>query len=368
MLDKRFSVLRTIQALICSRHSFALLRLPYAATIDCIITTPDSCNPLQADFQLAPFASTRHSIVFKAACRLSCSLDELPKQLMHHGILNAADIDAISLTMSHDVAKLQERCHSLNATVKDRYTTAFTTFVQALKERRFSKLVLARPFYCLPRRLLGEVWLQLQEHYPQACCYLVHDGGDDIYLGATPETLADIEADVLHTMSLAGTMHKNSSGNYVWSNKNLQEQQVVTDYILQTLQPFCQAIKAQGPATHDAGPVVHLCTRIQATLRPSTKAEEVIAALHPTPAVCGVPTAEAMNFIRQHEGFDRNFYAGFIGFKQGSRQHYFVNLRCLHYDGAIACLYAGGGILANSQLDAEWQETEHKLQTLREFI
>ena len=92
--------------------------------------------------------------------------------------------------------------------------------------------------------------------------------------------------------------------------------------------------------------------------------------MHPTPAICGTPTKKAREFIEQHEGYDREFYTGFLGVlgASGEDSSLYVNLRCMKIDHGIASIYVGGGITAASDTQAEWIETENKLHTMLQVI
>ena len=96
---------------------------------------------------------------------------------------------------------------------------------------------------------------------------------------------------------------------------------------------------------------------------------QLLKVLHPTPAVCGLPKEEAYRFILENEGYDRCYYSGFIGWLDpDGRTDLYVNLRCMHIEEEQLTLYAGGGLLASSELNDEWLETEKKLQTIKRLI
>jgi isochorismate synthase len=91
--------------------------------------------------------------------------------------------------------------------------------------------------------------------------------------------------------------------------------------------------------------------------------------LHPTPAVCGLPKEKAYRFIKENEGYDRNYYSGFVGMLNPlGKTDLYVNLRCLNYKVNELSLYAGSGLLSASELEDEWQETEKKLQTMKRLL
>ena len=95
----------------------------------------------------------------------------------------------------------------------------------------------------------------------------------------------------------------------------------------------------------------------------------MLALLHPTSAVCGLPKEPALQFILENEGFDRSYYSGFLGpVNSATGTHLYVNLRCMELLEKEAILYAGAGITAESNPEKEWQETQHKMQTMRRVL
>ena len=140
-----------------------------------------------------------------------------------------------------------------------------------------------------------------------------------------------------------------------------------------------------------AGNLLHLKTNISGTLSSNiVDFQQILNTLHPTPAVCGVPKAEAKAFILQHENYHREFYTGFLGElnlkEKRSRQtmrhnaendafttvitvsNLYVNLRCMQLKNAQAMIYVGGGITKDSIPEAEWEETVNKAQTIKSVI
>lgn len=166
-------------------------------------------------------------------------------------------------------------------------------------------------------------------------------------------------------MSLAGT----KTPKEAWSEKEFEEQLLVTDTILKGLQDSqCQNIVIDGPQTIQAGNIEHLLTSIEADLAHKNDWTPVLKNLHPTPAVCGIPTEKAKVFIPELENYDREFYTGFIGIMNESRKDFYVNLRCMQLFDKSAKLYVGGGITAQSNGEAEWNETERKAETMARVL
>ena len=144
---------------------------------------------------------------------------------------------------------------------------------------------------------------------------------------------------------------------------------MVTDYLVAQLQPFCERLKLTGPHTQQAGSLLHLKTEIRAQLHTGFSLQNLLQQLHPTPAVCGMPKAAALQFIGQEEGYDRQFYSGFLGEILGNNQvDLFVNLRCMNLANEQAHIYVGCGITSGSLPESEFAETVHKAQTMKQVL
>jgi salicylate biosynthesis isochorismate synthase/menaquinone-specific isochorismate synthase len=110
--------------------------------------------------------------------------------------------------------------------------------------------------------------------------------------------------------------------------------------------------------------VDHLQTPIRARLKPGVEALQVARALHPTPAVAGTPRAASVEWLREHEGFSRGWYAGAVGHRGAGHLTLAVALRSALLDGARARVFVGAGLVVGSEAAAEWQETERKAHAL----
>ncbi|MEX0272930.1 MAG: chorismate-binding protein, partial [Flavobacteriaceae bacterium] len=197
--------------------------------------------------------------------------------------------------------------------------------------------------------------------YPNAFCYLFSHPAVGVWLGATPETFLLAGNGQLRTMALAGTLTTNT-GQSEWGDKEFREQQMVTNYILEALGGEVQDISTSTTETVKTGGLLHLRTNVTANYEPE-KLSEIIKKLHPTPAVCGVPMTKAKEFVLRNEGYDREFYSGFLGelhMNGNSSAHLFVNLRCMKLMPGRAIVYVGGGITKDSDPIAEWEETVAK--------
>lgn len=210
-----------------------------------------------------------------------------------------------------------------------------------------------------------DLFLKLCDAYPSATVYLFSHPKCGTWLGASPETLISFSLDALLTASLAGTLPYNSELDF--GEKEKQEQGIVTDYIINTLNKIPAISKlSKGTRTSlRAGNLKHLYTPIKAKVEDPLALDAVLNKLHPTPAVAGNPKDEALSMISELEGYDRSYYTGYFGLKKGDEGDFWVNLRCAQIISADKiCLYAGGGIIAASDAEAEWEETESKMQTI----
>lgn len=215
----------------------------------------------------------------------------------------------------------------------------------------------------------------LQARYPNAFVSLVSAPGVGTWLGATPEVLAEIDDQhVFRTMALAGTqplLPGMKPATARWAGKDLEEHAMVARYIVNCFKQLrLREYDEQGPRTAVAGQLLHLRTDFAVQLDEvpfPTLGTDMLRLLHPTPAVGGVPKQPALDFLRRHEGYDRAYYAGFLGpvnLPDAGVARLYVNLRCLQLRLDEAILYAGTGLTIDSDPAREWQETELKLRTV----
>ncbi|MBR5166823.1 MAG: isochorismate synthase [Salinivirgaceae bacterium] len=250
----------------------------------------------------------------------------------------------------------------------DTYSAEFGTFREAVRNGQFSKLVLARTHIASIRSSATDIFFDACTACPNSFVYLFASKESGTWLGATPEILIEGNNRQMHTVALAGTANGNVStlpDIKEWDSKNQNEQKIVTDYLLTQIQAFGTAKSIIGPNTVRAAHLVHIKTDIFFDIN-EKDLPQLIAAIHPTPAVCGLPKNEAMRFISQNESAGREYYAGFLGwYDTKADSHLFVNLRCMKWiDNHTVKLMAGGGILPESELESEWNETENKMRTL----
>ena len=268
---------------------------------------------------------------------------------------------------------------SFHFPLSSKYTYAidFANFHSQLVSGAFRKIVLARcadeetPDSIPPLQLFHRACIL----YPRMFIALVSTPKSGCWLTATPEILLDGKTDAWRTIALAGTMklegdQLNGEGESLrWSTKNIQEQRIVATYITECLEQFTGEFHEEGPRTVRAANLVHLRSDFAFSLPDNRHLGDLLHALHPTPAVCGLPKRETFEFITHNEHTPRRYYSGFMGMLDPAAEtHLYVSLRCMNIEGNRYHLYAGGGLLKDSQKEQEWQETEAKLETMRNIL
>ncbi len=247
------------------------------------------------------------------------------------------------------------------------YIEQATTFIAEIEKQDLNKAVFSRiktiDFEGEKATVLFE---ELCTAYPKAFVYLVSSKLFGTWVGATPETLLEVNAFTFKTMSLAGT--KKAVDETPWREKETLEQRYVTNFILEEIQKIENAeVAVNGPYSFVAGPVKHLRTDLQFSSQ-TMNGLKLAQVLHPTPAVSGLPRTEALNLIASYEQHDRGFYTGCIGWTSNNKSRLYVNLRCCQLQAHKTYLYLGGGFTIDSKPNEEWEETENKSKTLLNIL
>jgi isochorismate synthase len=250
--------------------------------------------------------------------------------------------------------------------------------IQAIESGTLEKIVAARTkLIPLPVAFdLGKTLAKLLASYPHSFVNFFHLPGIGTWMGASPEVLIETKGDYFHTMSLAGTQPAqgdNPLKSAAWTQKEIEEQALVSRYIVDCFKTIrLREYEEHGPKTVLAGNLLHLRSDFRVNTQTtgfSNLGTVMLGLLHPTSAVCGMPRKEALSFLKKEEGWDRSFYAGFIG-PVGIEQEtsIYVNLRTASLHQTHALLYAGAGVTEDSVPEKEWEETELKCEIIGKFI
>lgn len=239
--------------------------------------------------------------------------------------------------------------------------------ITAIRKGDFDKVVLSRKIVLKEQIAIIETFQNLIPSYLTAFRYLFFHPKIGLWMGATPEQLVKINQNQFETVALAGTQLY--SENVIWATKEIEEQQFVTDYIVGKVKDKVTELMVTDAKTVKAGNLVHLKSFISGELTADFQANDLINALHPTPAVCGLPKEKAIDFILKNEGYNRKYYAGFLGeYNKDNQTDLFVNLRCLEVENDVVNIYVGCGITKDSNPEKEFIETENKSMTMRNVL
>ncbi len=261
------------------------------------------------------------------------------------------------------------------------YAAAVAEAARRIRAGSLRKVVLARSveaaadrvFY--PPRLLQ----RLRAVDPTCFAFAVRSGEGAVLVGATPELLVRRAGREVVCNPIAGSAPRHgdperdagSAAGLLASAKDREEHAIVVEGVAAALRPLCETLDYdQEPVTLGTANVWHLATEVRGRLRdPATTALHVVAALHPTPAVCGTPTRAARELIAELETIDRSMYAGPVGWIDANGDgEWAIALRCAELRGSTARLFAGAGIVADSIPERELDETERKFRALLDSL
>ena len=218
-----------------------------------------------------------------------------------------------------------------------------------------------------------DIFLKMCRKYHYSFISMVDIPGIGCWIGASPELLFQRIDHNVTLVSLAGTQAYNSDSNLEikWDNKDIIEQQIVTDYLKGYMNHFnITNYQQYGPQTVQAGVVLHLKTTFSFSENEiQGNVGNFIYSIHPTPAIWGDPKTKNLEYINELEGYNREYYSGFLGpILDNGEMHLYVNLRTMKVLENKYILFVGSGITKDSDPLKEWNETSIKAMTLQSII
>ncbi len=350
---------------------FVLYRKPEQNILNAIFQYDNSLNEVvdytERGFVFAPFLDIKNPVLLKADEVCKAALDVVRNEKVHF----------IHQTLG-------------NSDEKERYSNLIEKAISEIHAGNCKKIVLSRTIKVSLTKPILKIFQELLNSYTNAFCYLWYHPKVGLWLGATPEILVKARGQQFITMSLAGTQNKETGKEHPnWSAKEIEEQQLVTDYIAEVLASRATQMSVGNVETVSAGHLWHLRSKITGRFSKG-QFKNLLTALHPTPAVCGLPLAHAKPFILENEKYPRTYYTGFLGelnfMEENPRNRnrknqensayrsvvqsseLYVNLRCMQKINDSVIIYVGGGITADSDPNNEWLETESKAQTMLQLL
>ncbi len=260
----------------------------------------------------------------------------------------------------------RERCPS-----RERWREQVRAAIDRIKGGDLQKVVLAQSLSVeLERELsLPDVIARLDVSYPDCQRFLVQPGDGPVFFGATPERLVSVAGRTVETVALAGSTGRGDTteedewlaNELLDSEKDIHEHELVADAVRTQLAPFASSVQTGQRIVRKLPTVQHLQTPITAQLDDAEHVLTLVEALHPTPAVGGLPPDAAWETIKETEAFDRGWYASPVGWFDAAGDGAFaVGIRSAVAEDDRATLFAGAGIVADSDPDREWDEVQLK--------
>jgi isochorismate synthase len=348
-----------IEEALAQQRPFVSYRKPDSTLLNSLFLKTDtvfySDEFTETGFVFAPFDSKEKAILFP----------------LSEATFLSENLEKISVTISEE-----NHDSFCNESQKEAHIQLVNKGIEAIEKTHLTKIVLSRKeTISLDDLNILTTFKKLIHFYKNALVYIWYHPKIGLWLGATPETLLKSSNKNFETMSLAGTQPFIENKAVFWGNKELEEQQLVTDFIKNQLKSISEDVSISETETVKAGSLLHLKTKVTGNLKTGCNLKNIVRALHPTPAVCGFPRNEAKIFIQEKENYQRTFYTGFLGeinFEtlqvSDKKSHLFVNLRCMEIHKNNATVFVGGGITKDSNAEKEWLETVAKSKTMKKVL
>jgi menaquinone-specific isochorismate synthase len=260
------------------------------------------------------------------------------------------------------------------------FKTSVAAALKQISRKQLQKVVLAHAFDLVRKEPFQTTHSlrELRQRHPDCFVFSINNSQGKTFIGASPERLLSLYEGQLMTDALAGSAPRGRNSKedrklalrLLNSRKEQGEHQMVVNFLVSQLNGLglCPQYRNR-PALLRLSNIQHLHTPIQALVSGTTHPLQLVEALHPTPAVAGVPTPAACEEIHSQEKFDRELYAAPLGWvdTQGNSE-FIVGIRSALIDDNWARLYAGAGIVAGSDPEREWAEINLKFRALREAL
>ena len=238
---------------------------------------------------------------------------------------------------------------------------------KVVQEKTVQKVVLARKTTLTFPSVLNPLALLhlLYKKRKNSTIFLIQFSKEKAFLGATPERLYKREKNVVVVDALAGTFSKKNvlDPTTLFSHtKEKEEFLFVKTGIEQTLSPLCRKLEWEKEDTLLETPYLyHFHNQLRALLKKPLSDQTLLSMLHPTAAIGGFPQKEALHFLQNYEPFKRGYYAAPLGWIDSKKTELFIGIRSALIENNLLHLYAGAGIVKNSEPEKEWNELESKI-------
>lgn len=331
---------------------FAVYRLPGEDTVKVLIDRSEDLHVVEnanADrgFVFAPFAS-----------------ESVPSVLLRPGAV--AEFPMSSLPPAENMPRQTEGVYRWGEEDREHYVELVGRAKDALQQGTLEKVVVSRRV-ALPCSRVDAAGLfsALADAYPEAFVYCFSHPRIGRWFGASPELLLLPRRKTVAQHGSGRNLALPGRPDVPMGSENVEEQAIVSVFIKDALERSgAAAVSVSTPGNQSAGPVVHLCSRIEAQATDELDMNTLLRNLAPTPALCGYPRREAMEFIRHYEGYPREFYGGYLGelnLAGEKSAELYVNIRCMQVRKGELLSMPGAASSRTAIRCREWDEIERKL-------
>lgn len=310
-------------------------------------------------FVFSPYNNEKEKIILKSDAKIIFDMDDLDITMSYKKM----DVNGL---FSDGVKQINPE------TNKQKYLDLVNNAKKNIIAGTIDKVVISREELWEAQKVdFSAIFKDLINTYNDAFIYIWFHPQIGMWIGATPELLLERDDQYIHSVALAGTRKLNADNKKInWGEKEKVEHEMVSKYVKSIFERnLLTNIQKFAPETVEAGNIEHIKTDITGELSDNSDVNYLLRSLHPTPAVCGFPLKKAQEFIDENEGYDRDFYTGYLGeLNIENHTELYVNLRCLQVQKKGVKFFAGGGITNKSMAEDEWDETESKLKTLKDIV
>jgi isochorismate synthase len=329
-----------------------------------------SVEDSEPGFVFAPFQPNQKKLFLKAELVFKFKGNE-PSEMAR----SVSHLDELSPAQIRNEQKILFSKNKSTSKTPNNYQEVVAKGIQQIEDGILEKIVPSRyKEVDLPDTFdLIDAFETLCGKHPNAFVSIFSSAQSGTWIGATPELLVNVDRELkFKTHALAGTLPyfpEIDLKSVAWTQKEIEEQALVSRYIINCFKKIrVREYQEHGPKTIVAGNVMHLKTDYVVDMKEINFPQlgsVMLKLLHPTSAVCGMPLETSLKFLSEHEGYDREFYSGYLGpLNYQGESSIFVNLRCLQVLEHTVRFYAGAGVTIDSNPSKEMEETEMKMMNL----
>lgn len=377
VLSEKVAIRTTISQRLMEGGAFTLWRMP--ATTEKVLFISNSgvveldevsVEDSEPGFVFAPFQPSQKKLFLKAELVFKFKGNE-PSEMAR----SVSHLDELSPAQIRNEQKILFSKNKSTSKTPNNYQEVVAKGIQQIEDGILEKIVPSRyKEVDLPDTFdLIDAFETLCEKHPKAFVSIFSSTQSGTWIGATPELLVNVDRESkFKTHALAGTLPyfpDTDLKSVAWTQKEIEEQALVSRYIINCFKKIrVREYQEHGPKTIVAGNVMHLKTDYVVDMKEINFPQlgsVMLKLLHPTSAVCGMPLETSLKFLSEHEGYDREFYSGYLGpLNYQGESSIFVNLRCLQVLEHTVRFYAGAGVTIDSNPSKEMEETEMKMMNL----